>query len=490
MNAVSVVPAGRGKMKTVRGTHYISREHPELLRDESSLSGGNCQAAAWPEDIQDSRTFLGECMDDQVPVTISGARTGITGGAVPMGGAVLSTERLRGIQMTDRPGIIRVMAGETIDSVGEYCRRNVPGFFYPPDPTEATASVGGTVATDASGSSGYRYGSTRRWINRITVVLPSGNELAVKRGEHKFNGLTLDHPLLGRLELPCIDRPRPSKNAAGLYIEPDMDLIDLFIGSEGRLGLILNADLILTAKPDCIASMAAFCDEKGFWALRDELLRTKMPVRELEAMTPPCLEFLGRNTGIPAHPPGEWVLITSIEASSEEDLDAVIETMAMLLEENGISSQDTWGGFDDAERARLKEFRHLLPETVNRLIADISSADSAIHKVSTDTAVPPELLRPYYGYMRSMLDDSGVEYVVFGHCGQGHLHANLIPTDTAGLAASETAMELIAARAVSLGGTVSAEHGTGKLKAPLLRMMYSRKELEQTDLLIKRICAC
>jgi D-lactate dehydrogenase (cytochrome) len=322
------------------------------------------------------------------------------------------------------------------------------------------------------------------------VILPSGKELSITRGDCRFKDRRLDHPVLGTLELPELQRPQPPKNAAGLYIATDMDLIDLFIGSEGRLGLILDTDLILAEKPYAVASLAIFCDEEQFWALRNDLLTAKLPVREIEAMVPPCLEFLDRNAGLPAHPGGPWVLITSIEASSEKDLDRILETLDVLLCDRGVSPANTWGGFDGKERSKLREFRHLLPETVNRLIAGISLKNRDIHKISTDTAVPAELLRSYHDYMRRILGETGVEHVVFGHCGQGHLHANLIPVNSGELERAEKAVELMASKAVSLGGTVSAEHGTGKLKKPLLKLMYSQKELEQTDLLISRICSC
>ena len=162
----------------------------------------------------------------------------------------------------------------------------------------------------------------------------------------------------------------------------------------------------------------------------------------------------------------------------------------MILEEKGISTDNTWGGFDEASIQRLKKLRHLLPETVNRIISGLSSRDSRIHKVSTDTAVPPEQLEKYYKTMKGILQISGVEHVVFGHSGQGHLHANLIPNDNDQMEKAESAVERIAEEAVKLGGTVSAEHGTGKLKASLLRFMYSRKELDDMNLLTESITGC
>ena len=470
-------------MKTITGTHQIRREHPELLRDESSLSGGNCQAAAWPENDRDSTEFFRECSEDAVTVTVSGARTGIAGGAVPMGGAVLSTEKLRGILPGRSENIIRVKAGETLDSVSEYCSRNRKGWFYPPDPTETTASIGGTVATNASGASSYRYGSTRNWIDRVSVVLPSGTQLAIKRGEYSFHGNNLYHPVLGKLTLPALRIQQPPKNTAGLFIRPGMDIIDLFIGSQGELGLITEADLILHREPHAIASFAVFCNEKQFWQLRNDLLVSRFAVRELEAMVPPCIKFLRDNAGFASRTEDQWVLITSIEASTEEELDSILEALDLLLEDRGISPDSTWGGFDCSEREKLKEFRHLLPETVNRIISGRNAEIAEIHKVSTDSAVSRDKLKAHYDYMKKELDDSGIDHVIFGHCGQGHLHANLIPQSIREQRDSEKILELVSQNAVSYGGTVSAEHGAGKIKESLLRLMYSQNEMEHMELL-------
>ncbi len=486
---VNVYCEGGHRVKVITGTRRIADEYPDILRDESSLSGGSCQVAAWPGSIEEVSGFLRECREDRVPVTVSGARTGVAGGAVPMGGALLCTERLRGLTPGEFPGTLKVMAGETIEGIRSYCRENLPDHFYPPDPTETTASVGGTLATDASGASSYRYGSTRHWVNAIDVVLPGGTQLKVRRGEHRFRKGRLSHPVLGKLQLPEMERTRFPKNAAGLFIEPGMDLIDLFIGSEGELGVICGAELRLGQKPYATASLAVFCTEEQFWVLRNDLMESSLPVRELEAMLPPCLDFLNENHGAFVHPPGDWVLITSIEAEGEDDLDRILETLDVMLSERGVSPDSTWGGFDEAERERLREFRHGLPETVNRIVARNAAGNPSIHKISTDTAVPRELLRDYHGYMVSVLRGTGVPHVVFGHAGQGHLHANLLPKNHDELQASERAVELLARRAVLLGGTVSAEHGTGRLKKHLLECMYSQKELQGMELLKERLRA-
>ena len=474
-------------MKYFQGTKLISEQFPEILSDESSLKGGFCSEVYWPICSEEIVEAAGSIYKKNNQVTISGARTGITGAAVPFGGSVISTEKLIGISETSVDNIITVRAGETLDSTNQFCNEYKPGYFYPPDPTETTASIGGTIATDASGASSYLYGSTRKWINRINVILPSGKELIIKRNEYFFSGNSLHHPILGLLELPVLSKAQPPKNAAGLYIKPDMDIIDLFIGSEGKLGVITEADLILHKKPESCISFAVFCTESQFWNLHAELLCTNLRVKELEVMANPCLQFLTKNTDKQFPKSGDWVLITTIESFSEDEIDSALETFNTMLVKYDISPDSTWSAFSNAERAHLKEFRHTLPETVNRIIASNSSKNPNIHKVSTDTAVKPDQLQQYYKFMKDNLSHSEIEFVVFGHAGQGHLHANLLPASTEELLIAEKVSESIAIKAVQSGGTVSAEHGTGKLKNNLLSIMYSNSELDAIQRLISKI---
>ncbi len=474
-------------MKYLQGTKLISEHHPEILSDESSLKGGFCSKVYWPDFSEEITQILRDNYDKIIPTTISGARTGITGAAVPFGGSVISTEKLKGLSETSVDNIITAKAGETMDSITEFCEKFKPNYFYPPDPTETTASIGGTIATDASGASSYLYGSTRKWINRISVILPSGKQLIIKRNEFLFTGNTLLHSIMGAIELPVLSKAQPPKNAAGLYIKPGMDLIDLFIGSEGKLGVITEADLILHKKPESFISFAVFCTETQFWDLHAELLCTKLRVKELEVMASPCLQFLTKNTDNQFPGSGDWVLLTTFELFSEDEIDSALETFNTMLVKYDISPDSTWSAFTNAERTHLKEFRHILPETVNRIIASKSSRNSAIHKVSTDTAVKPEQLQQYYNFMKEKLSNSEIEFVVFGHAGQGHLHANLLPSTRKELIAAEEISESIALEAMKLHGTVSAEHGTGKLKNNLLNLMYSNSELNAMQKLVNHI---
>ena len=130
------------------------------------------------------------------------------------------------------------------------------GLYYPPDPTEKNAFLGGTVATNASGSRGFYYGSTRDYIRRLRIVLANGEVLEIRRGSHYARGYKFKIIYLNgdevEVELPKYKMPNVRKNAAGYYSKPNMDIIDLFIGSEGTLGVFTEIEVKLIKRPKII----------------------------------------------------------------------------------------------------------------------------------------------------------------------------------------------------------------------------------------------
>jgi D-lactate dehydrogenase (cytochrome) len=126
----------------------------------------------------------------------------------------------------------------------------------------------------------------------------------------------------------------------------------------------------------------------------------------------------------------------------------------------------------------MLDLRHSLPETVNELVSAARRNAPAIHKLGSDSAVDPGRVRELYRRTREILEEMDLPHLVFGHVGQGHLHANVIPEDDRQLKAGEEAMRRIAKTAAGMGGTVSAEHGLGRLKADFLRYMRTPQEIE------------
>jgi len=478
-------------MRKLQGRDEIADKAADLLADESSLSGGWCTEAVWPESFREAVECIRAYHDRKLKITLSGGMTGISGGAVPEGGVVVSSAVLKGIER-EGDHVLRVMAGTTLEELDQWLDERMPDWFYPPDPTETTASIGGTVATDASGSDSYLYGSTRNWIDGLEVVLPDGRPCSLKRGDNFFDDDGIcKHPVLGRLTLPHIDSPLPPKNTAGYWLRPGMDLIDLFIGSEGTLGFVVSALLSLARQPEHVVDLGIFAGEAGrFWDLYDFLRQSTLRVRALEMMDGRSLSFLSSNhqgddLGLPSDT--GWVLLTRLEADTEDELDELLITIEEEVENSGLSSDMVWGGFEPHERKRLRDFRHALPETVNTVISRRRQLLPYVHKLGTDSAVPPDDLRAFYGFIEHLLAGRKLDFLVFGHAGQGHLHANILPCDETGERKGESALREIAEWAVSRGGTVSAEHGLGRLKSDLLGIMYSRSEIEAMRRLRKSI---
>ncbi len=454
----------------------MEEEACDLLRDESNLEGAWCEEVAWPATPAEASAFVSSCARRRLGVTVSGGRTGIVGGALPDGGAVLSTSELTGIGPVEG-GCVEAGAGVTLESLRRHLEAVAPDLFFPPDPTEATATLGGMAATDASGSDSLMYGSTRGWIDRIGLVLPDGSPMELNRGEYSFGETgTCTHPALGTLRLAAVPaRPLP-KDAAGYALREGMDLVDLFLGSEGTLGLVTAIGLRLAGRPAAVIDAVLFHpDPAGLWPIVDAVRSFGPALRALEVMDGSCLGLIVRDPlpeAVLPPPSAACAVMVRLEASTDTGVDPLLGTLDTIATSCGVPEHMVWAGEGDAWGSRLRGFRHALPETVNREIGRLKTSVPGVHKLGSDSAVPPERTAEFYARMRGILEEADLWNVIFGHAGQGHLHANVLPRSEEQMETAGRSMEEIARTAVAMGGTVSAEHGLGRLKGHLLGIMH------------------
>lgn len=493
----------------VEGAEAILERSADVLRDESNLvgpagAGLTLERVYFPETVAQAAAVVGEAARGLVPLTVSGARTGITGGAVPVESRwVLSLSRLnrfiefRKDEESEGP-VARVEAGLTLAALGEELasRGRIAGrkWFYPVDPTEATAAVGGTIATDASGARSYRYGSTREWVRALKVVLADGRVIDLRRGEVRAEGGSLRFPeAFGDRELALPRLPRPAcKCVAGYRLAPDVDLVDILVGSEGTLGVIVEAELALAEEPAGVLALMCFLPEgrentdSGLDLVKRFRADDKLRALSIEYFGATALDLLrqertsrheggkeGGGDAIPELPAGAHsAVFVEVSCGSDDEFDAAVEAIDEDLSSVGGSIDDTWVGDDEAGRRRMRALRHGLPEAVNGRIARLKRTVPEIHKVGTDLAVPDSGLDEMNRVYREALGRSGLEYVVFGHAGENHLHVNLIPKTRGELARAKELHRELAREAVRLGGAVTAEHGIGRLKRELLEVQY------------------
>src|SRR5580658_8965304 len=198
------------------------------LTDASGLRGCATEIL-----IPESEAALSQILRDasaaKAPVTISGAGTGVTGGRVPDGGWLVSLEKLDSIRV--EKGYAVCGAGASLAAIQTAASASKQ--FYAPDPTENSASIGGTAATNASGSRSFLYGDTRRHVRALRVVLTNGEVLVLRRG---------DKP---PFEIPALPAPDVKKNTAGYFMRSGMDYLDLFIGADGTLGVVSEVEVTL-----------------------------------------------------------------------------------------------------------------------------------------------------------------------------------------------------------------------------------------------------
>jgi FAD/FMN-containing dehydrogenase len=404
---------------------------------DASGYAGRADQVFTPRSEEEIAAILTRAASQGVPVTVMGALTGLAGGAVPKSGWAISMAQFRSLNVF--PGHARVGTGSLLRDV--QAAATASGQFYAPDPTENTSSIGGNIGANASGSRSFRYGATRRHVQALRVVHMDGRIAEYRRGEK------VD------FEVPKIPLPRTRKHSAGYRLEPGMDFVDLFIGSEGTLGVVTEAELqLLPAPGEILGGVVFFPSEE---AALDAVDRWR-PTPGLR-----MLEFLdSRSIKLMEQPYGAAVLI-EMEGDAELDMTGSLEN-------------DSWFGSSAADRERFRQFRHRLPERIHERLRR-----GGFVVLATDYAVPLERNRDILAVYRSVLEKNfGDKFVMFGHIGDAHVHTEILPeTQQEWERGTEVAVEL-AREVVAMGGTIGAEHGLGKRKAHLLSIQYNAAEIE------------
>lgn len=468
-------------------------ELQSYLTDASNMPGGHTERLILPVTADEVAAVLHEANDAGVPVTISGARTGTVGGAVPFGGWVISLEKLNRIINIDKAGLRAVaLPGVVLADLQKAV--DAEGLFYPPDPTEWSCQVGGTVATNASGARSFKYGATREFVEGLTVVLASGEILRLRRAEVISDGdgvmrLTTEAGRRIIAKVPTYKRPNVRKNVSGYFNEELLDAIDLFIGSEGTLGVITEIELRLLPKPEGFFSGIVFFEKHGdLLAFVEEVKAASFANRAkdlpaysggsdldatlVEYFDDRALRFI--RDQFPQTPEGMGGAIFFEQETTAGNEDALFEAWNTLLEKHNADLDRSWFTTAEADREKMRAFRHALPVSVNERVVRNKQK-----KIGTDMAVPDKNFPGFLKYQKEMLDASGIDYVIFGHIGDCHLHANLLPRTADEAVRSRQIYGRFIAQAIMLGGCVSAEHGIGKLKSNYLYVMMGERYLNE-----------
>ncbi len=498
---------GQAGETTVRTDAALLAPH---LEDAAHFPGGHAAGLAHPATEADVAALVA----GGAPILPVGAQSSLTGGATPLGEVVVDMQRF------DRIGRITgdevdVEAGVPIATLqAALARRDA---FYPPAPTFEGAMAGGVVSTNAAGAATFKYGTTRDWVRRLTVVLAPGDVLEIARGE------TTAHPDgwfevetaggVRRVPAPTYRMPEVVKCSAGYFAEPEMDLIDLFIGAEGTLGVITEITFgVATPAPRIAMLWIPLPSETAAVALAGRLREAAIDFRRtdggagidiaaIEHLDARSLEIvradgaahrqaialpdetavallaqleLPAGCAAAADPAAAHAEIAGALANDAPDMPLV--RLCRLLADAGVLDRTEMALPSETRRqAQLVALREAAPEGVNRRVGEAKRrTGEPIAKTAADMIVPFDRFSESLALFRDAFDGRRLDYALWGHISDGNVHPNVIPRTIDDVRLGREAILECGREIVRLGGSPLAEHGVGRneVKQALLRLLY------------------
>jgi glycolate oxidase len=415
------------------------------------------EAVARPTSAREAAEVVKDAASANRTVTPAGSQTSTTAASIVDKGILMSMRAMSHIVELDTEARTTVVEpGLTIGALNDELAPF--GLRFAPDPTsEQDATIGGAIACNASGARSLRYGATRAHVAGVTLVDATGALLDLRR-------------------------PRLEKNTVGYFAAQDP--VDWIVGSEGTLGVVVEAELSLVRRPPVEAGLAIpFASERD--ALTFVIEARAQSDRE-SGVRAECLEFFDAlSLGIAREHVGApgWMrdanALVYLEQALEvdDDLDAALDAWLQIAERHHARSDDI-DVYTEASALRdARRFRHAVPTHMNE-----RGAARRVHggrKVSTDWAVPFRRLPEALDFARKAADKHGITpAVTYGHAGNGHPHQNFVAQDADDLARINAAVDDTIRHILSLGGTVAAEHGLGKLKRKWLSVQLTPLQLD------------
>lgn len=484
------------------------------LEDAAHFPGGHATELVAPS----SEADVALAIQTAAAVLPIGAQSSLTGGATPMGERLISLRRFNRILDISAESV-RVQAGVSLTELQTTLTAN--GRYYPPAPTYAGAFVGGTVATNAAGAATFKYGTTRQWVQALTIVLPTGDVLDVERGAVAAStdggfALNLSTGAV-RVPVPTYNMPQTPKLSAGYYAARGMDLVDLFVGSEGTLGVITEVTLkVLPARPaPCLVLLPfdARKDALAFTRMLRAAARETWNSRDPNGVDVAGVEFIDRRsiellredgadirTGVELPPTAQAALLVMLElppgtraddafdeigrVSDAERPDRPLLRFWDLLTRAGVRAEDVAIALP-GEQARMEQLlalREAVPAAVNRRVGIAKrEIHRSIEKTAADMIVPFDHLEQLLNCYDAEFGKRRLDIAVWGHVSDGNVHLNVVPRSIDDVAAGQAAILASGREAMRLGGAPLAEHGVGRnpVKQALLQLLYGERGVEE-----------
>lgn len=426
---------------------------PDIVKGfctDSSNYPGHAEALVRPKSTSEVVEIVKEANSKKIPITPIGNRSSLVGSAAPEGGWILDTSQMtKIIEINHKEKFALAEPGMMLSDFKKIIFDE--GLFYAPDPTsEKECFFGGSIATNASGSRTFKYGSTRKYVRALEVVLASGEVLNIRR-----------------LEI--------EKNTFG-YL-PFQNMVDIFVGSEGTLGVITKAEVELIDKPE------NFFGGMAFFKTLDNALDFVINIRrgsinQTPVVTPRAVELfdhLGLNIIRPDSPfkipEAATAAIFFEQECASNNFETMLNNWLSFLEKNKALVDDTIIADQPKQQEELRRLRHKVPSHLFEEGGEFVKDGGG--KISTDWSVPIDKIHEIINYAHELTKEAKIkEPVIYGHIGNGHPHYNFIAKNAKEKKQILEVVHKTCKKVTLLGGTIAAEHGIGKIKKDFVKYQY------------------
>jgi FAD/FMN-containing dehydrogenase len=445
---MTVPQAVLDRLKEAVGAKGFSEDPAEIAPHLEEWRGkykGHTPLLLKPATVAEVSAIMRHCFETGTPVVTQGGNTGLVGGQIPFHGEVLlSTKRLNRIAAVDERGMtVTVEAGVTLAQVQRAA--DDKHFLFPLSlASEGSCTIGGNIATNAGGTHVLRYGMTRALVLGVQAVLANGTVLDMLRALHKDNS--------------------------------GYDLKQMFIGSEGTLGVITAATLKLFAKPDVSVTAFAAVPSPAAALTLLGLMQARTALSAFELIPRIALDFVTRHidgTRDPLAMPSPWYVLMEATGGREANLAASFEAGLAAAISDGVAGDAVVAG-SQAQAAALWKLRESISESQKR------EGSSIKHDIAVPVAAIPDFLARATPVVQALVP--GVRAVSFGHLGDGNLHFNFnAPAsgeDPGFLEQWDEVQQAVHDIVKEFGGSISAEHGIGAMKVSALPRYKSHEELD------------
>lgn len=393
-------------------------------------------AILWPRTTEEVIRIMRYAYENNLTVVPRGAGTGMTGGSIPLRGClVVSLERMNSIIDFDKENLTALVEPGLIN--GRFQKEvEKEGLFYPPDPASMNfCTIGGNVAENAGGPRALKYGVTRDYVMELEAVLPDGSPIRTGVKTHK--------------------------GVVGY------DLARLLVGSEGTLAVITKIRLKLLPLPDdVITLLALFNDLQLAGRAVSSIISSRIIPRTLEFMDREAIKATEKFHPLGLPDDTEALLLIEIDgpvSTIRKEAEKVVDLLHKLGSDVRVAE-------DEDARDKLWEARRSLSPALYHI---------SPHKINQDIVVPRNRIPDMIDGLRRLSEDKGLKIVNFGHAGDGNIHVNIMvdKENEEEYRKGQAALKDIFELTLSLGGTISGEHGIGITKIPYIKMEIKEKEL-------------